>query len=140
MRADNGCLHDMIGSLRVPLVALSRQRVRFRYRKVLRRIRRYPHTRKIRVLFLVMNAAKWKAQSLYETMRADGRFHPVMALTTYKDDLAFDAGRAIRKIDIDGEFYRKLGNECVEVFDRETLRGLPLSLFSPDIVFFQGPG
>lgn len=130
----------MIGSLRVPLVALSRQRVRFRYRKVLRRIRRYPHTRKIRVLFLVMDAAKWKAQSLYETMRADGRFHPVMALTTYKDDLAFDAGRAIRKIDIDGEFYRKLGNECVEVFDRETLRGLPLSLFSPDIVFFQGPG
>ena len=121
-------------------IACDRLNRRVRYARIIKRIRAYPPSRRIKVLFLVVNSAKWKAQSLFEAMRADGRFHPVMALTTDKEELRFNIDGAIRKLDVDRCFYEGLGNECVEAFDRENMRGVELSRYSPDIIFYQAPG
>lgn len=123
-------------------VAIARDRLsrRVRYARIIKRIRAYPPSRRIKVLFLVVNSAKWKAQSLFEAMKSDGRFYPVMALTTDKEELHFNVAKALHKLDTDKCFYEELGNECVEAFDREGMRGIELSKFSPDIIFYQAPG
>ena len=109
-------------------IACDRLSRRVRYARIIKRIRAYPPSRRIKVLFLVVNSAKWKAQTLFEAMQADGRFHPVMALTTDKEELRFNVDGAIHKLDIDRCFYEGLGNECVEAFDRENIK--------PQVVFW----
>lgn len=135
-----GRIYRALASLKARTrVLCNRLRVRACYQRTLRRINHYPRNQKIRVLFLVETAAKWKAQSLFSAMKADGRFLPVMAVCTEKITPFWTAEKAIAKMDGDRAFYESLGNQCVEAFDRHSMKAIDLRTFKPDIVFFQEP-
>ena len=113
--------------------------IRRNYAKIVKRIRCYPRDRKIRVLFWVYETAKWKAQSLYDEMKASGDFEPIIVLSVTRDDLTF-FGKGIReKLLADEKYYTSHGCRCITNFDFSTERPLPLAKYNPDIVFYHDP-
>ena len=113
--------------------------IRRTYAKIVKRIRRYPRDRKIRVLFWVYETAKWKAQSLYDEMKDSSDFEPIMVLSVTPADLAF-FGKGIReKLLADEKYYSSHGCRCITNFDFATERPLPLARYDPDIVFYHDP-
>ena len=121
------------------LLRIDRRRLRRNYANIVKRIRQYPKDRKIRVLFWVYETAKWKAQSLYDAMKASKDFEPIMVLSVTKDDLEF-FGKGIReKLLADERYYTSHGCRCITNFDFATERPLPLSTYEPDIVFYHDP-
>ena len=135
-----GFLYNTASALRREL----RQRrekcaIRRNYAKIVQRIRSYPSDRKIRVLFWVYETAKWKAQSLYDEMKASRDFEPIMVLSVTKDDLEF-FGKGIReKLQADERYYTSHGCRCITNFDFANERPLPLARHAPDIVFYHDP-
>jgi hypothetical protein len=121
------------------LLRIDRWRMRRNYANIVKRIRRYPRDRKIRVLFWVHESAKWKAQSLYNAMMASSDFEPVIVLSVTKDDLAF-FGRGIReKLQADERYYNSHGCRCVTNFDFTIKRPMSLKQYKPDVIFYQEP-
>ena len=121
------------------LLRIDRPRLRRNYARIVKRIRRYPLGRKIRVLFLVYDTAKWKAQSLYDAMKGSGDFEPIMVLSAAKDDVNF-FGKGIReKLQSDERFYASHGCKCIINFNFTTGKPMPLARLAPDIVFYQEP-
>ena len=113
--------------------------MRRNYARIVKRIRSYPKDRKIRVLFWVYETAKWKAQSLYDEMKASTDFEPIIVLSVTRDDLEF-YGKGIReKLLADEEYYTSRGCRCITNFDFSTERPLPLVKYAPDIVFYHDP-
>lgn len=110
------------------------------YAQIVRRIRAYPAERKIKVLFVVSCASKWKTQSLYEKFRDSGRFDPLVVLTVEIFSLAANKSATLAEMKTDKGFYESLGDQCVFGVDSETATAKPLIDFTPDIVFFQSPG
>lgn len=111
-------------------------RVKVNYFRVLRRIRQDAGCRKIRILFLVHNSSKWKAQSLYESLAADDRYEPLMAVTCFKDKE--DGGASGEKnLNEVINFFEGFGNKCVKAYDLEREEGVDLAIYKPDVVFYQ---
>lgn len=116
-----------------------RRAMRRNYSKIVKRIRKYPRDRKIRVLFWVYETAKWKAQSLYDAMKASDDFEPIMVLSVTRDDFDF-YGKGIReKLLADERYYVSHGCRCITNFDFAAERPFPLSKYEPDIVFYHDP-
>ena len=55
--------------------------VRWNYARIVKRIRRRGEGVRCKVLFLVNEIAKWKAQSLYDLLESSGRYEPVIGIT-----------------------------------------------------------
>ena len=55
--------------------------VRYCYYYNVQRLRKRKKDKKIKVLFLVNEVAKWKAQTLYDLMEESGLYEPEIALT-----------------------------------------------------------
>ena len=122
-------------------VRLRRERraMRRNYAKIVERIRQYPADRKIRVLFWVYETAKWKAQSLYDAMKASDDFEPIMVLSVTRDDFEFFGKGIWEKLLADERYYASHGCQCITNFDFEAERPFPLSKYNPDIVFYHDP-
>lgn len=109
-------------------------------RKVLLRIRNRGNGQKIRVLFYVYDAAKWKCQSVYEAMVRDGEFEPIVAIgLPLYDPVSRSAETAEAAVEsLEGFF---LDNNCktVRVVNSFPLDFNLLRRFKPDIVFLQQP-
>lgn len=115
------------------------RRWRALYARTLERIRQYPSSRKIRVLFFVDSTSKWKAQSLYEALERTSDFEPLIALSVSATDARADREGMVAKLDDDESFFRGLGDRCVRAYDPRTGRASPLAEFEPDVVFYQEP-
>lgn len=113
--------------------------IRRNYAKIVKRIRKYPRTRKIRVAFLVTETAKWKAQSLYDEMKRSYDFEPFIVLSALKEDVKFHGDGLNDKLGNDRTFYERLGCRCITDFDFNVGRPHRLAEYSPDIVFYQDP-
>ena len=118
---------------------IDRWRMRRNYAKIVDRIRSYPKDRKIRVLFWVYETAKWKAQSLYDSMKRSRDFEPLMVLSVTKDDFEFLGDKLKEKLLADERYYTSHGCRCVINFDFESGRPFPLEKYKPDIVFYHDP-
>ena len=118
---------------------LEKRAIRRNYVRIVRRIRNYPKSRKIKVAFLVTETAKWKAQSLYDEMKRSGDFEPFMALTATPNDVAFHGDGLRDKLDKDRAFYEGLGCRSVINFDFRLGKPHTLSEYNSDIVFYQDP-
>ena len=128
--------HEFLRELRM---RREKREMRQNYAKIVNRIRHYPKDRKIRVLFWVYETAKWKAQSLYDEMKASSDFEPIIVLSVTRDDLEF-YGKGIReKILADEKYYTSRGCRCITNFDFSTERPFPLERYEPDIVFYHDP-
>lgn len=104
------------------------------YQRVLRSLRR---AQKIKVIFLVNELAKWKAQSLYELMDKSTRFEPVIALTIREDRLAEPHQKEF--LHTAYKYFVSRGMRCVYAYDFERMQPIPLSKFQARVVFFQQP-
>ena len=112
---------------------------RFRYQRILSRIRKRPPSQKIRVLFLNSEPAKWKCQSVYEKMAKTDMFEPLIGITALgnvglwtDDDLERSFLRSERFFDELGDKHVRVCSLRPRIYD--DLRGL-----KPDIVFFPEP-
>ena len=114
---------------------------RIRYKRLLKVAKRKPKDRKIRVLFIVSEIAKWKEQSLYEGMESSGQFYPVVGLS------AWNRQNGLSNAELDAvhsraeAFFDKLGNRHVRTVTVDGCRKVfhSLSEFNPDIVFYTEP-
>lgn len=115
---------------------------KLKYLKDLWRIwRKVRRGEKIRVLFIVSEIAKWKCQSLYDEMKKNCHYHPVIGVTIQ------DRNRATDIVDADvgvgmmraAEFYEKHGCEVVFVNSLDNMSFNWNVLQSADIVFYQQP-
>lgn len=101
------------------------------YRKVVQRIKGQS---KIKVLFLVSDDTKWKAQSLYDLMAASERFEPYIALTV-GCEVANGKDRTGRTIEQFDEYFKSHGMRTVRAYENGRFKDL--KEFAPDMVFYQ---
>lgn len=104
-------------------------------------IEKFKHTDgKIRVLFLVNEISKWKAQSLYDLMDKSDRFEPIIAITIsdVQEKITKEEGASIIEKCYDF-FANKKGMNTVIAWDLKNDKPIDLKKFHPQIVFFQQP-
>lgn len=104
-----------------------------RYKKIIKKLR---NKKQIRVLFLVSENSKWKAQSLYDLMAKSEKFEPVIALTVLK---GVHKGLDITRNNIEDDFnyFKNKGMNVIKAYQNNEY--LDLKTFKPDIVFYQQP-
>lgn len=122
------------------LVAFVRAvRTRSAYRRTLARIRRESRVRKIRVVFVVSELAKWKCQSVCDRLRRSPLFEPVVAVCNLtrlahaplQEQLAEGRSKA--------DYFRKAGLTVVDIQKYGSKRTLSVEEIGADILFYQQP-
>lgn len=109
---------------------------------VLRRIRNSVlRKRPIRVIFLVSDVAKWKCQSLYDLMKDDTMYEPIIGIMRRDVETKLEADieaitNGIKKTE---EYFVAHGCRILCVFDLSRSEYVDLRKYSPDIVFYQQP-
>lgn len=93
--------------------------------------------KKVKVLFLVNEVSKWKAQSLYDELEKNEKFEPVVALTIADIQTKLEQNEKEKILNENFEFFNQKGMRVVSAYKA----GKPLSLkiFKPDVVFYQQP-
>ena len=113
---------------------------RFRYRKVLKRLRAYPPERKIKVLFVTGNPAKWKSQSLYDLMAKDDRYEVLLCQTICDlENTQYTHAQRVEHLRKCQEFFESRGMRYVEAYSREDGAWKDLNDFKADLVFYNQP-
>ncbi len=93
---------------------------------------------KYRVLFLVSEIEKWKTQSLYDLLKKDDRFEPIIAIAAlnikkiYKDEI-------INKLEACKKYYDENNMQYEIVYDIKKNKPISLQNLNPDLVFYQQP-
>lgn len=113
---------------------------KFRYHKVLRRLRKSNGQKRIKVLFVTGTPAKWKCQSLYDLMSKSGRYEPCICQTICDvDNSQCTHEERIEHLDRCKAYYTGRGMSYVEAYAREHEAWIDLNDFSADIVFYNQP-
>lgn len=109
------------------------------YGRVLRRLRRACGSRRIRVAFLVSEIAKWKAQPVFDLMRASDLFDPFIAVM----ELTRNASRPVEELRRTGEekvaYFTSRGMPAVDIWRYGTADTIDIGRLGADIVFYQQP-
>lgn len=113
--------------------------VRYCYYYNVQRLRKRKKDKKIKVLFLVNEVAKWKAQTLYDLMEESGLYEPEIALTFPDRYLEFTSEELIRKIKENHHFFEQKGMRVIDTIDLKCMSPILLDSFKADIVFYQQP-
>ena len=113
--------------------------LRCNYAIVLQRIRQYGGKRKIKVIFLVNEVSKWKAQSLYSLMEKSKTYDPYIGLTLADMDWHLSTSDQEEKYLANRKYFSIKGMKIVDAYDID--KRLPISLrkYTPDIVWYQQP-
>ena len=91
---------------------------------------------KIRVLFLVSEISKWKAQTLYDLMEKDDKFEPFIALTILSC-VQNGADTTRNHLEEDYNYFKNKNMNVVYAYkDNEYI---DLKTFDPNIIFYQQP-
>ena len=110
------------------------------HRLVLWKIRHRPAGQKIKVVFYVYDAAKWKCQALYDFMASSDDFDPVVAIgqSPYNavSKAADTSEAALCALE---DFFKKCGCRTVRVAGGFPIEFVDLKTLNPDVVFLQQP-
>lgn len=90
---------------------------------------------KIKVLFIVNDISKWKCQSLYEALEKDSHFEPMLGITFVGDFLG-DKELLTKKIKEAHEYFSRLCNRWIDIYDVENDKCLEFERLGFDIVFY----
>ena len=121
------------------LMADSRKKsrdIQSRYDGVLKSLK---NKSKFRVLFLVNENSKWKAQSLYDEMINDDCFEPIICLTIADIQKKCSKEEKQKILNENKDFFEKRGMNVVLGYDITNNSSVDLKEFLPDIVFYQQP-
>lgn len=94
---------------------------------------------KIRVLFLVNENSKWKAQSLYNLLQTTMDFEPIIGITIADIQKILPTSEKEIIIKQNQDFFEKKGMQVVIAYDCKNNKGIDLKKFNADIVFYQQP-
>lgn len=112
--------------------------VKVRYQFRICALRKAVRTRKLRVIFVIGEPAKWKCQSIYDAMKSSDLFDPFVAPTMV--DLTFSRLEFQRRhLSECREFFAHKGVQMVDVVSADGKEIYPLSIVKPDIVIYQQP-
>ena len=92
---------------------------------------------KIRILFLISDASKWKMQTVFDAMAKSERFDPLVAVSQFGWHESRSAAEATGRQTM--QFFKGRGMPVVNACSDELHRAAPLEAFSPDIVFYGQP-
>lgn len=111
-----------------------------RYHRLCKAARSKPKDKKIRVLFIVSEIAKWKEQSLYKVMEASGEFYPMVGISAWNNQSKERiTAKEYEQVQIRAEiFFDRLGDRHVRTVTIEDGQWVyhDLSEFKPDVVFY----
>lgn len=113
--------------------------IRCSYAMVLRRIRNRPADEKIRVLFLVNEISKWKAQSLCDLMMESGAYEPMIGITLADIDDRLSDVEQRAKMATTRKFFAEKGMKTVDMFDCDLKTVRTIDEVGADVVFYQQP-
>lgn len=114
---------------------------RLRQWKIKARIRsKICRREKLNVIFIVSEVAKWKCQSLYDLMKSDSRYNPIIGLSR-QDATRLSSNNEVietglRKAE---EFFSNFGCQTFRISSDIDDNGVPVGLSFADIVFYQQP-
>lgn len=119
----------------VPFIAFVQ---RFRYFRVRYGLSRRIRKRRLKVVFLIGDATKWKGQTVYESMLHSDEFDPYVAPTVL--DAGFFADSELTpRLERCRSAFQDMGLRILDVCDPRTAQPLPLSDFGVDIVIYLQP-
>lgn len=110
--------------------------IKKRYEKIVAKLRAKS---KIKVLFLVNENSKWKAQSLYDLMQTTTDFEPIIGLTIADIQKKLPVSEKEIIIKQNQDFFEKKGMQVVVTYDCKNDRAIDLKNFDADVVFYQQP-
>ena len=91
---------------------------------------------KVRVMFIVKEPAKWKADSLFEEMLHSGRYEPVIGLTHPSVIYGISPGATAKKMEDAKEWFASKKYDCRIIYNAWKDRFVDLRRFCPDMVFY----
>ena len=95
---------------------------------------------KINVIFIVSEVAKWKCQSLYDLMKSDCRYNPIIGLlrqdATRQSSNSEVIENGLRRAE---EYFSKFGCQTFRISSDIDDNGVPIEMIAADIVFYQQP-
>ena len=114
-------------------------KVRRRYGRKLRALRRAVQDRPVRVLFFVSDVSKWKGQSVYDLMDWSPSYSPVVVVFPQDEEIA--AGEQVIRTTQETKlaFFRERRMSVRSQWDVEQNRMIPIGANEADIVFYQQP-
>ena len=92
---------------------------------------------KIRVVFLESEVAKWKTQPLFDLMKEDPHYEPVMAIFRRDRSESDPESKVLADIRAAKSYYEAKGNHGEVVYSPEDPFVPQLERLKPDIVFYQ---
>ncbi|MDR1232767.1 MAG: hypothetical protein LBJ75_00675 [Puniceicoccales bacterium] len=104
------------------------------YKQHLQNLQRAAKYRKIRIAFLVNEASKWHAGSLYDLFENSNHFEPLILVT--KRITCFDTSE---EFNATLSFFKNAGMRVECAYDAVKHKYLDLKDFSPDIIFYEQP-
>ena len=118
--------------------AWNRFLVRYRQQKILKKLLRIyqQNTRKIRVAFFVTENEKWCCQNLFDKLKKNPHFEPLLFLSAFTlEDLSLKQEKFYKN----QKFFKKACGKIIEVYNPQTDKFLSLKPYKPDIIFYQQP-
>ena len=107
------------------------------YPKQIERIKRkIKEGGRVRVLFVVDELAKWKAESLYLLLQKDERFEPVICLGLPTVTFGVAPRETALHISQTEKWFRDRNYKVVRLYDAFKNKLLPIEPLEPDIVFY----
>lgn len=103
------------------------------YESIVKRLKVERKKRKLRVCFLVSEAAKWNMQFLYEELLCNDEFYPFIVVTNVKKSENWPSYQHLL------DYYRTVAENVEVGWDEDYKQCIDLKQFSPDVVFYQQP-
>ncbi len=95
---------------------------------------------KIKVGFLVSENQKWNCQSLYDELKANDRFEPVILITLLLATHESKDSNVYRSDVVENEdFFRNKNMPTIRAYNIETKEYIPIQNFGVDILFYEQP-
>lgn len=113
--------------------------IAFGYKIMIRKIRHdlVKNERKLRILFLVNDNTKWNAQSVFEVFRKDPRFDAQIFIC--RQEQSESEKKTRNGYAEDCAFFRERNIPFIPGYDESIKQDIPVSSYSPDLVFYIQP-
>lgn len=111
------------------------------YKTVVARLSKEIKTRKLKVVFINSECAKWSYQSLYDEMKNSKYFEPMVLISVRKTLLKkkYDFLNFKKTIQDNYQFFKRNGINVKYAFDLQNEKYIDLKKFKPDIIFYEQP-
>lgn len=117
------------------------QKAHQRYAKLLPKLQKEYHKRKLRVCFLCDDNAKWSYQSLFRAFEENEHFEPLVlvSISTELLEKKYAYLNYKQKLEDNYAFFASRGMNVAYAYDSKKDKYIDLETFRPDIIFYAEP-